>query len=137
MNAGQFLFLGDYVDRGKCSIECLMYLFCQKILCPTKIFLLRGNHEIASINEQFSFKKELREKFGDKDGEELYKRCNEVSLMPLSVVVTNALFSLSVFFLPLSSLNRCSTICQSTPPLTALSSVLMVAFRPLFKIYRS
>lgn len=58
-----YLFLGDYVDRGVLGIEVVLLLFAIKLNEPKSVVLLRGNHESRNMTESFTFREEVLERY--------------------------------------------------------------------------
>ncbi|VDM57725.1 unnamed protein product [Angiostrongylus costaricensis] len=84
----QYIFLGDYVDRGRRSLECVCLVLTLKILFPRKYQILRGNHECKGINRVYGFYDELLDRFEKEEAERLWLGFNEVfSWMPLAGLV--------------------------------------------------
>lgn len=55
--------VGDYVDRGKHSVETICLLFAYKVKFPDKLHLLRGNHEASSISRLYGFYDECKRQY--------------------------------------------------------------------------
>lgn len=84
-----YLFLGDYVDRGRNSVECLSLLLSLKVKHPQNIHLLRGNHECPMINQKYGFLAECKLRFSIA----LWKKFSAFfDALPLAAVIGEKIF---------------------------------------------
>lgn len=107
-----YLFLGDYVDRGKFSLESICLLMCYKIKFPENFFLLRGNHECASINKIYGFYDDCKRRYSVK----LWKVFTDLfNCLPISACIDDKILCMHGGISPeLFSLEQLKKIARPT-----------------------
>ena len=106
-----YLFLGDYIDRGKQSLETVCLLLAYKIKYPENFFLLRGNHECASINRIYGFYDECKRRHGIK----LWKIFTDCfNCLPIAALIDDKILCMHGGLSP--ELNRIHTINNIVRP---------------------
>ena len=107
-----YLFLGDYVDRGKQSLETICLLLCYKIKFPEKVTLLRGNHESSVTNRIYGFYDECKRRYNIR----IWKSFTELfNYLPVAAIIDDKILCMHGGLSPeLKNIQNISEISRPT-----------------------
>lgn len=107
-----YLFLGDYIDRGHQSLETIMLLFCYKIKYRDNFFMLRGNHESANVTKMYGFYDECKRRKSTK----IWKCFIDVfNCLPIAAMIQDKIFCIHGGISPdLTSMKQISNVLRPT-----------------------
>ena len=107
-----YLFLGDYVDRGKQSLETICLLLCYKIKYPEKVTLLRGNHESSVTNRIYGFYDECKRRYNIR----IWKSFTELfNYLPVAAIIDDKILCMHGGLSPeLKNIQNISEISRPT-----------------------
>lgn len=88
--AKKYLFLGDLVDRGDCSIQTVSLIFAMKVLYPKNIYILRGNHEFRDISMKSGFYSDIKVMYSSEQMFDAY--IEAFQHLPLAALISNTIF---------------------------------------------
>ena len=116
----QYLFLGNYINKGKNSVETLTLLLAYKVRFPEQVWLLRGNHETLEMARSQGFFHECASKYS----QEMWSKFITVfKYLPIAAIVSDRIFCVHSGLSPL--LNDLSQISQLKKPMDVGDSGLV------------